>query len=55
MIAEPNRITTLTYNGDGGVYCAPTTATVNGNPIGVLCKKSVQQTTDATGQQGFAA
>lgn len=54
-LAEPNRITTNTYNGDGGVYCAPTTALVAGNPIGVLCKKTVQETTDATGQQGFAA
>jgi YD repeat-containing protein len=54
-IAEPNRITTNTYNGDGGVYCAPTTALVNGLPIGVVCKKSVQATTDPTGQQGFAA
>ena len=41
-IAEPNRITTNTYNGDGGVYCAPTTALAGGNPIGVLCKKTVQ-------------
>ena len=54
-IAEPNRITTFTYNGDGGVYCAPTTALVNGHPIGVLCKKSVQATTDATGAQAFSA
>jgi YD repeat-containing protein len=54
-IAEPNRITTNAYNGDGGVYCAPTSATVNGNPIGMLCKKTVQATTDASGQQGFAA
>ena len=54
-VAEPNRITTNAYNGDGGVYCAPTTALVNGNPIGVLCTKTVQETTDATGQQGFAA
>jgi YD repeat-containing protein len=54
-VAEPNRITTNTYNGDGGVYCAPANAAVNGNPIGVLCTKSVQATTDVTGQQGFAA
>jgi YD repeat-containing protein len=54
-VAEPNRMTTNAYNGDGGVYCAPTTALVNGNPIGVLCKKTVQETTDATGQQGLAA
>ena len=54
-VAEPNRITTNAYNGDGGVYCAPTTALVAGNPIGVLCKKTVQETTDTTGQQGFVA
>ncbi len=54
-IAEPNRITTNTYNGDGGVYCAPTTALVAGNPIGVRCTKTVRETTDTTGQQGFAA
>jgi len=54
-VAEPNRLTTNAYNGDGGAYCAPTTALVNGNPIGVLCSRTVQETTDATGQQGFAA
>jgi YD repeat-containing protein len=54
-VAEPNRLTTNAYNGDGGVYCAPSTALVNGNPIGVLCTKTVQETTDATGQRGFAA
>ncbi len=54
-VAEPNRITTNTYNGDGGVYCAPTIALVGGNPIGVVCTRTVQETTDATGQQGFAA
>jgi YD repeat-containing protein len=54
-LAEPNRITTLTYNGDGAVFCAPTTALVNGDPIGVVCSKSVQATTDTTGQQGFNA
>jgi YD repeat-containing protein len=58
-VGEPNRITSFVYNGDlvngTAIYCAPSTATVNGNPIGVLCSKSVQQTTDATGQQGLAA
>ena len=54
-VAEPNRLTTNVYNGDGALFCAPTTALVNGNPIGVLCKKTVQETTDATGQQGLAA
>lgn len=48
-IAEPNRITYYAYNGDGGVFCAPATAT------GVLCNLTVRATTDATGQLGFAA
>jgi len=47
-IGEPNRLTTNAYNGDGGVYCAPA-------GIGVLCKKTVQGTADATGQQGLMA
>jgi YD repeat-containing protein len=54
-VAEPDRLTTFAYNGDGGMFCAPTTALVNGNPIGVLCKKTVQATTDATGQAGLGA
>jgi YD repeat-containing protein len=51
-IAEPNRITTNAYNGDGGIFCAPVGALVAGIPIGVLCKKTVQETIDATGHQG---
>jgi RHS repeat-associated protein len=53
--AEPLRITTWVYNGDGGVYCAPTTAKVGANPIGVLCSMTIQPTTDATGGAGFGA
>jgi YD repeat-containing protein len=53
--AEPLRITTWVYNGDGGVYCAPTTAKVGTNPIGVLCSMTIQPTTDATGGAGFSA
>ena len=49
--ASPPRPTTAT----AACFCAPTTALVNGNPIGVLCKKTVQETTDATGQQGLGA
>jgi len=48
-VAEPNKITTYAYNGDGGVYCAPASAR------GVLCKWTVRDTTDATGQLGFGA
>jgi YD repeat-containing protein len=59
-VAEPKKLTTWTYNGDGGAYCAPTTATVpsiNGGtqPIGVLCSQSEQATSDATGAAGFGA
>jgi YD repeat-containing protein len=53
--AEPLKITTWVYNGDGGVYCAPTTAKVGVNPIGVVCSRSEQATTDATGGAGFGA
>lgn len=58
-VAEPNKLTTYVYNGDtvngAIVSCAPSTATVNGLPIGVLCSKTVQQTTDTSGQQGLSA
>ena len=53
--AEPLKITTWVYNGDGGVYCAPSTAKVGSNPIGVVCSRSEQGTTDATGGAGFGA
>ncbi len=53
--AEPLKITTWVYNGDGGVYCAPSTAKVGVNPIGVVCSRSEQATTDATGGSGFSA
>jgi len=53
--AEPLKITTWAYNGDGGVYCAPATAKVGVNPIGVVCSRSEQATTDAAGGSGFSA
>jgi len=53
-IAEPNKITTLTYNGQGA-SCAPSTVLVDGKPPAVLCAKSEQATTDATGTLGFGA
>jgi RHS repeat-associated protein len=53
--AEPLKITTWVYNGDGGVYCAPAAAKVGVNPIGVVCSRSEQATTDATGGSGFNA
>jgi YD repeat-containing protein len=59
-VAEPKKLTTYVYNGDGGVYCAPTTATVPSvaggtQPIGVLCSRTEQATTDATGSAGLGA
>lgn len=54
-MAEPKRITSYVWNGDGGAYCAPTTALVNGNPIGVLCSKTITETTDANGSLGLSA
>lgn len=59
-VAVPKKITTYVYNGDGGVFCAPSTATVPAmaggtTPIGVLCEKSEQPTSDANGSAGFAA
>lgn len=45
-IAEPLRITTYVYNGDGGVICGA---------VAALCSKSVQATTDANGSLGFGA
>jgi RHS repeat-associated protein len=53
--AEPLKVTTWVYNGDGGAYCAPTTAKVGTNPIGVVCSRSEQGTNDATGGAGFGA
>ena len=53
--AQPLKITTWVYNGDGGNYCAPITAKVGNNPIGVVCSRTEQGTTDATGASGFSA
>lgn len=58
--AEPQKKTTYIYNGDGGQYCAPQSATVpsiNGGtqPIGVLCSRSEQATTDVNGSAGLSA
>ena len=63
-VAEPLKITTYVYNGDSYsgsvVTCAPVGATVPSStggtrPIGVLCKKIEQATTDANGILGFSA
>jgi YD repeat-containing protein len=58
-VAEPRRITTNAYNGTNA-SCAPAGAVIadgsaNGQPIGVLCSRTVQSTTDADGHLGFGA
>jgi YD repeat-containing protein len=53
-VAEPKRITTTTYNGQGAT-CAPVDALVDGRPIAVICSKSEQATTDESGAAGFGA
>ena len=53
-IAEPNKLTTTVYNGQGAT-CAPSTVLVDGKPPAVVCSRSEQATTDATGALGFAA
>ena len=61
-VSEPGRRTTFVYNGDGAApACAPPTALIpdgsaNGQPIGALCRRTIQATTDlANGAQGFSA
>jgi YD repeat-containing protein len=53
-VAEPLRITTYVYNGDGGVQCGRKADGTTPVP-GVLCSKTVQATTDGTGGSGFGA
>jgi YD repeat-containing protein len=53
-VAEPLRITTYVYNGDGGVQCGFEADGVALVP-GVLCSKTIQPTSDATGAAGFGA
>lgn len=59
-VAEPKKFTTYVYNGDGGIFCAPQTAVVPSisggtQPLGVLCSKTEQATTDLSGSAGFTA
>ena len=52
-VAEPLRITSYVYNGDGGVNCG---VAADGTLVpGVLCSKTIQPTSDATGTAGFGA
>jgi YD repeat-containing protein len=53
-VAEPLRITSYTYNGDGGAQCGLKADGTTPVP-GVPCSKTVQATTDATGAAGFGA
>jgi YD repeat-containing protein len=53
-IAEPKKLTTITYNGQGAT-CAPSTVLVDGKPPAVICTRTEQGTTDETGAAGFAA
>ncbi|MFH1873147.1 MAG: IPTL-CTERM sorting domain-containing protein, partial [Pseudomonadota bacterium] len=52
-IAEPKKLITYAYNGDDGAFCAPTDALIGTQPIGVLCSRTDQATTDTTGSQGL--
>jgi YD repeat-containing protein len=53
-VAEPLRITSYVYNGDGGASCGFQADSVTLVP-GVSCSKTIQPTTDTTGAAGFAA
>lgn len=53
-IAEPKKLTTITYNGQGAT-CAPSTVLVDGKPPAVMCSRTEQATTDESGASGFAA
>jgi len=52
-VAEPLRITSYAYNGDG-VSCGVAADGATLVP-GVLCSKTIQPTSDATGTSGFGA
>jgi RHS repeat-associated protein len=49
-IAEPLRIITYAFNGEGGVTCAP-----GGTSAALICSKTEQATTDASGDAQFGA
>jgi YD repeat-containing protein len=52
-VAEPLRITSYVYNGGGGASCG---VAADGTLVpGVLCSKTIQPTSDATGASGFGA
>lgn len=51
-VAEPKKLTTYEYNS-ATTPCAPADALVGDQPIGVLCSKTEEVTTDATGAKGL--
>ncbi|HZS58216.1 MAG TPA: DUF6531 domain-containing protein [Gemmatimonadaceae bacterium] len=52
-VAEPLKITTYVYNGDAGQSCG---SMPDGSLVpGVLCSRTIQGTSDATGANGFSA
>jgi YD repeat-containing protein len=53
-IAEPKKLTTIVYNGQGAT-CAPSTVLVDGKPPAVICSRTEQATADETGAAGFSA
>ncbi len=53
-VAEPLRITTNIYNGDGGASCGFKADGVTLVP-GLLCSKTMQATSDSNGATGFGA
>jgi len=53
-VAEPLRITTYVYNGDGGAQCGYKADNTTLVP-GVVCTKTVQATGDASGSQRLSA
>lgn len=59
-VAEPRRIITHLYNGQRDatgnvVACAGNATLPNGKPIAVICRKTIQPTSDLNGEKGFAA
>lgn len=59
-VAEPNRVITYLYNGQRDtsgkvIECADNAVLPNDKPIAVVCKKTIQPTLDANGEQGFSA
>jgi RHS repeat-associated protein len=59
-VAEANRMTTYVYHGQRGAdgqvaNCAPATTLPHGKPLALLCRKTVQATSDDNGALAFAA